>query len=230
MGGRTGRAGYIPPPEEELRGLYWDDLLGMQAIADQYEVGIGTICKWLHEYGIPTRPKASTARMKIIRGLQHQYCQGVLHPDGEWLPIGRFHEHTKRGKLTHRRTCAECDEASGKMVPFVPFKDRHKAWLRSIVNRLGTMESCRRLGVHNKTLRHWQSNSPPTRLRRKHAKKIVLLMRELRVSGEVRHRDSIHYGSTKRGAPEKLVTQRRHLYRPHGDDDTANKRRRLTTS
>lgn len=213
------------PPQADLEGLYLGQLWSITQVAKHYKVSAGTVHRWMHDLGIQTRPQGTNARMKFIGGRWLRQCQGVLHPEGIWLEVDKFHHFKKHGRITVRMTCKQCDDKVGKFNPFVPFNTKHKAWLESIVNRIGIMETCRRLDIHDKTLRTWRGRTPPKRIRRQHMLALVTQMRTLRVTGEVRHRDSIIRGAYLRGDKEKVPTRRQQFYRPHGDQDTEVRRR-----
>ena len=214
------------PPREDIERMYWTDLLSMQGIANHYGVGLGTVHKWMHQLGITTRSNGTPALTRMHHGLKQRHCKGVTHPEGEWLPEQQFHSFRKQGRRLRRRECMACNEASGMPLPRIPLTRNYRAWLTSIVNRVGKMEASRRLGVHDKTLRAWTGLRPPKTIHRRHARRIVTLMRELRESGEVRHRKSIRSGGAIRGFPERVPRTNRDYYKPHGDEDTEGKRRR----
>lgn len=218
------------PPCDELERLYLDERLSMMKLAKHYGVGIGVIHKWIHMYGIPARPTAVNVVTRMHRGVRQRWCQGEEHPEGAWVNESRFHRFWKQGRFITRATCMACDDKTNARQPYVDFTPSYKGWVESIVNRLGVMETCRRLGIHEKTLAKWRGRYAPQHLQRRHAKSILALMGTLRVTGEVRHRLSIVRGGLARGEVEREVKTRSDLYRPHGDANTEARRdyRRLT--
>lgn len=98
----------------------------------------------------------------------------------------------------------------------MPFTPAYQGWVESIVRRIGTMETCRRLGIHDKTLRVWRGRQKgtavPKRIHREYASQIVKVMGELRQTGEVRHRLSIVRGATIRGESERRPERPRDFY------------------
>jgi transposase-like protein len=214
-----------------MERLYLSENLSMGKLAKHYGVGIGTIHRWIHQLEIPARPKATNAIVAVKRGRKMRLCKGVLHPEGEWVKESNFHHYRKVGRKNKviRLTCLDCDEMAGRRHS-VAYSPIYQGWVKSIINRLGVMEAARRIGIHDHTLRRWRASDKPKHLWRPHAKAIVRVMGELRVTGEVRHRDSIHYGATARGGDEKAVQRSADLYRRHGDHDTEVRRRHRLTS
>lgn len=217
------------PAQAELEDLYLGKMMSTAALSKHYGASTATIHKWLHGYEIPMRPIGTNAKMKKVGGRWLRQCTGPLHPEGEWLPLEKFHTYKKRGRVSMRATCKRCDDATGKFRPRIAFDAKKQAWLESIVNRIGLAEACRRLGISGRTMRTWRGRDPqrmrPKSLERKSMLALVTLMRELRETGEVRHRLSIRSGGARRGFPERVPTSQRDLYRPHGDQDTEARRR-----
>jgi hypothetical protein len=113
----------------------------------------------------------------------------------------------------------------------VPFSPQFQGWVISIYRRLGYSETIRRLGISERTLTIWLGKNPkrskPLTLRKENAIAIVKLMDELRKSGEVRHRFSIHRGAKIRGEKERPVYRNSDLlHRSDGDADTEARRLR----
>jgi hypothetical protein len=222
------------PPRGEMERLYWTELYSMSKLARHYGVGIGTIHKWMHQLDIEPRTNGTPAVTRMHNGEKQRHCKGVTHPEGVWLLESKFRigkkVHKGRRYMIRAMECMECYEAEGRPLPRVPFTSSYKAWVKSIVNRIGISESYRRLGVSEKAFQHWRGTNPPKTLTRHHARAIVNLMRELRETGEVRHRRSIRSGGAIRGFPEHVPRRNSDYYRPHGDNDTEARRkhRRLT--
>lgn len=181
---------------------------------------MGTLSKWFHIYEIKTdHKKPKRATLKTIGSVKHKRCYGPNH-NGDWVPINKFRKHAGKPFGINPR-CKRCENPSA----WVDFTFSYKAWVTSIVRRLGFSETCRRLKISQRTLSQWQKD-PPRRLRRENAESIVRVLAELRASNEVRHRKSIRRGAAARGEPERKVTSASHLYnRSDGDAGTEYKRR-----
>jgi very-short-patch-repair endonuclease len=52
---------------KELKRLYIDEKMSSIAIASRFECTYATICKWLHEYDIPTRTASEAKRLDMER-------------------------------------------------------------------------------------------------------------------------------------------------------------------
>lgn len=212
----------LPPPNDELRRLYLDERLSMNEISKLYGVGNGTVHKWIHDYDIPVRERINgnfKGAFKTVDGVRLKRCRGPLHPEGAYLTFDYFYP---KGNGNPHSFCIRCMGRDGRSVKFSAY---YKGWLKSIENRLGVMETARRLGISYKTYWNWKKKSPAT-IQRAHARAIVHLMRELRHTGEVRHRDSIHHGAEARGRDEKKVKFKRDLYNPYDGDLGAEYKRR----
>lgn len=61
LGVRRPRPVRVAPPAAELRALYQDEGLSLQAIRARYRVGYRAASKWLRDAGIEIRPASSTA-------------------------------------------------------------------------------------------------------------------------------------------------------------------------
>ena len=84
--------------------------------------------------------------------------------------------------------------------------------------RIGRAEAVRRLGMSPNLW--WRlDNRIYIRMEKNTVAKAMLLLRELRATKEVRHRDSIKYGASARGQPEKKVRTRQDLYRHKGQEE-----------
>lgn len=211
-----------PPPKEELRNFYQDDEMSMSEIALLYGVSIATVHKWIHGYGIEPRVRVngnSRGLYKEINGVRHKRCAGLNHVGEAYLPFDYFYT---RKSGNPRSCCIRCEGLDGRRVEFSAY---YKGWTKSIVNRLGVMEACRRLEISDTTYRKWKKKPPKTILRR-HARSIVHLMRELRHTGEVRHKHSIRRGSAVRGETERPVQRQSDLYTKSGGDAENEYRRR----
>jgi hypothetical protein len=207
------------PPREELIELYEEKHLSFKQLSEILGVSTGTLSKWFRLYEIKTGHRMPTrVRLKIIRGIKHRRCYGPNH-HGSWVPISKFRKH--QGKPFGIETrCRRCDNPNAR----VDFTPSYQGWLTSIYRRVGFSESCRRLGISQRTMEKWMK-SPPLQIRRNNAESIIRVLSELRTTGEVRHRKSIRRGATARGEIERKVQNPSDLlHRSTGDSDTEYKR------
>lgn len=211
------------PPREELYDEYVNQEKSFSQLSHKYGVAISTLSKWCRIYEIPTRIQQK-AQIKKIGGVDHRQCWGPDH-NGAWVPMSKFHKNPGKALGTRPR-CAACS-GTPQQVNFTP---TYQAWLKSIVNRIGLAEAHRRLGVSERTIRTWmgkeRTRQIPATIRRKHAIEIAKLLAQLKLTQEVRHRKSIKRGATKRGEAEREITSPKDYYKPHGDLDTEQARRR----
>jgi hypothetical protein len=163
--------------------------------------------------------------IQFIGGIAHKKCNGPLHL-GKFIPVTEFYEHkspaTDRG--IYRPRCKRCEiRQRGYSGSLVKLSKVHFIF-EELVNRIGRAETARRMGISSSNLtkiigqRH-------TYVRHKNVTKAMRLLTEIRKTSEVRHRDSIINGSTRRGLPEKAITSRKDYYKPHGDEDSARRRK-----
>jgi hypothetical protein len=94
------------------------------------------------------------------------------------------------------------------------------------VNRVGRAEFARRIEIATENLSKILDGKRRS-VRKETVRRCLLEVISIRRKNEVRHRDSISRGVNMRGEPEKKVTAREHLYRPHGDIDAELKRRNV---
>lgn len=155
-------------------------------------------------------------------------CRGPLHRDGVWKPKTEFRFLKKRGYFFSE--CRECEryrKAHRHKRPYKVFGyayyERYAWVFIEIVRRIGKREACRRIPMSYNTL--WKTSTGRQRkIQKETVRRALLLLQELRASGEVRHKDSIAHGSYLRGRPEKIPTARKDFYVKHGDDDTERRR------
>lgn len=201
------------PPREELVELYVNQRLPYAKIGARYGVASSTIWKWVNHYGIETR-QYEKVYLKDVDGQIYKRCNGPLH-QGLFVPIEKFYKRTERKNGRDYR-CATCLGQS-RMVPFT---QEYEMWLESIVRRLGKTEAARRLDISYGTLWKWYTGKDrPKHLQRRHARRLVEVLVEVVQTGELRHKDSIRYGSVKRGREEKKVTKNADLYVRNSDDE-----------
>jgi hypothetical protein len=169
-----------------------------------------------------------------INGVLHKQCRGPAHDEPTWLPATEkyfyfYKTGMYRGQIYGRcRRCVnwkrikKCPEKSG-VVPI----DEIRPFFIEAVNRVGLTEASRRIGMHYQNVKTIIDGNR-TKVLRTSAEKVILAVMEMRKNGEVRHRDSIHFGASARGVPEKKVVNREDLYKPHGDNNTEIQRKRRT--
>lgn len=210
------------PPRETLIELY-ESGMNYNELAKMFDASPPTISAWFKHYGI--RARRPQVEKKIINGKVYRKCFGPNHDETNcWQPIEKFWKNAAKSGGTQPR-CVVCKGVKQR----VKLTPTYQAWITSIVRRLGMAESCRRLGVHDVTVRTWmgkvKKKPPPTTLKREHAEAIVRVLGELRYTGEVRHRASIKRGASVRGETERKVTSPKHLYhRTDGNSDTEYRR------
>lgn len=212
----------IPPPDRAaLKALYIEDEMSMLQISKKFGVGIGTVHKWIHDYGIEARQKVNgnfRGAYKEIKGIRHKRCPGPEHEGERYLPLDYFYTRSSGNPHSY---CIRCEGSDGRMVEFSVY---YKGWIKSIVNRLGISETQRRLEISERTYQQWMKK-PPKKIFRRNARAIVHLMRELRHTGEVRHKHSIHRGAKLRGEAEREIKKPSDLYFSNGDSHADYKRK-----
>jgi hypothetical protein len=154
-------------------------------------------------------------------GKLEKFCRGPSSNGGHWVSVEKFYEGRRTGTL--RPWCQDCDRKQGGHNPNYPVL-RFMFAFDELVNRLGKMEAARRIGITQNNLRLVLTGKT-SHIRHKTAVKILLALHNVRITDEVRHRDSIRHGAKQRGRPEKKVTAKVDLYRPHGDNDNELKKR-----
>jgi hypothetical protein len=81
------------------------------------------------------------------------------------------------------------------------------------------------MGMSHNGLRDILNAPPSHRVQKAKLRSCMLEVISMRRKGEVRHRDSIVVGASKRGWIEKVPEEQQDLYRPHGDRETEYKRK-----
>ena len=155
-------------------------------------------------------------------------CNGPLHK-GESLPVDQFWTNKtgrRRGKPFSR--CIDCliyTRFGHTISGYVPLS-RIRFIFLEIENRVGRAEAQKLMGTSQNFYKRLEKQHY---VRKVTARRAFLVLRELRENNIVRHRDSINHGAKARGHKEREVTQRKHLYRPHGDTDAVNRRNHRNT-
>jgi hypothetical protein len=218
------------PPSHVLMNLYWREFKSGAEIAEIFGISDNLVYKWLRTYKISRRPSATTRKGSIVQidGIPHKKCFGVLHPKGGvYLPLRSFWKFRKgpRAGLPFSQ-CIECERSNknrGEASGLVPIS---KVWwiFLELERRLGRAETCRRIGVsHNFWMR--VERRIYLNMRIATARRAIITLREVRLSGEVRHRDSIRHGAYLRGRKEKIPTKQEDFYHPSGDNEAEYKRK-----
>lgn len=213
--------GFLPviPEYSELYKLYIQDRLSCRQIADEFHVTPTTVSHWLRRRGIKARPKSSSHYFRIIDGRKHKRCRGPLHKDGRWLPLENF--IYPNGKI--RSQCKACDSHYKGSESLVPLTNFYLAQFQFCINCLGIMEASRRIEISQSAL--WSIRRNKVRkIKAKTARKVLLLVKTLNDTGEVRHRLSIRHGAKARGRKERIPTARNDFYKRSGDLDTEQHR------
>lgn len=166
-------------------------------------------------------------------------CNGPLHK-GEYIPLSEFWMH-KAGKRKGKpfSQCKKCEnfqkfgDTSHGLVQY----SRVKFIFDELQNRLGKMETCRRLDVSSNFFSR-REIEPIQKIRIATVVKAMKLLIECRKNSFVRHKASIRYGATARGRRERLVqplSKMNNYYNRHSDHEIEQqierlKQRKLTTS
>lgn len=188
----------------------------------------------VHRAGSPQYiPSVSNRRFfKEVKGVLHKQCRGPAHEEPTWLPATKeyfyfYKTGLYKGQIYGR--CRRCinwsrikkDPSKSGVVPI----DDIRPYFIEAINRVGLTEASRRIGMHYQNVREIAKGNR-TKVLKTSAEKVIVAVYEMRQEDAVRHRDSIHFGATVRGFPEKTVVDRADLYRPHGDKDTQQQRKR----
>lgn len=165
-------------------------------------------------------------RYGLVDGVRHKRCNGPLHIEGgELLPLRLFWIHksgVREGKLFSRcRDCSRIDK--GRTNSGYIHVDSVRKIFDEIEARLGRAEAARRLNSDTKLYIRLNSGKKMY-FEKATVQRAMILLRELRMKDEVRHRDSIKHGAAARGHKEKIVMERKDLYKPHGDDNAEQKK------
>jgi hypothetical protein len=165
---------------------------------------------------------------RIIDGIEYRECLSPHHIGERWLPFHKFYLRQSGGRKGRPYpNCKACHNfvRSGRQPNTGYVHVSQVRWIiRELENRLGRIEAIRRTGIGVQTWYNWVVYGKYTKMRRSTAAKLVITLNEVRANNEVRHRDSIKRGATRRGVPEKIPTKRNHFYRPNGDNDNENRK------
>lgn len=142
------------------------------------------------------------AYYRTIQGVKHKLCRGRVHPEGRFVPVVDFYVGRDReGGLRGR--CKLCESRSrdggwistGTIMPF----------LTELINRVGTMETARRIGMTDSGMRYMKKRGRYVQLRV--ARSIMHELTKAREKNEKRHPDSIQHGSAMRGHRERELPE-----------------------
>jgi hypothetical protein len=121
-----------------------------------------------------------------------------------------------RDKTKPRSRCKACESHAKGSENLVKLSNLYLGNIDHIVNRLGVMEAARRLEISQASL--WNiRNKRVRKLKARTARKILLLVKALNETGEVRHKKSIKHGAAMRGRPERKVKSKKDFYKTTGD-------------
>jgi hypothetical protein len=166
-------------------------------------------------------------RYRKANGEFQKLCTGKLHgKDGEWMPLRSFWIYKSGSRIGKPMSqCIACEriKRGRKGSGIVPVKKVYFAFME-IERRIGRTEACRRLGV-SANLWYRLESGVYENMYFQTAQKAFRLLKELRESNEVRHRDSIRHGAAARGREEKIPKKPKDFYRPHGDADSEERRK-----
>lgn len=209
-----------PPEYWLLYREYVTSRKGCKTLAVEFHVSPTTISHWLKIRGISARPKHSVFHFRVIAGKKHKLCRGPDHgTGGQWLPVEHF--IYRNGKI--RARCRACESRAKGSENLVLLSDSYAAQVEHIVNRLGVMETSRRLEIAQASL--WNiRNKRVQKLKARTARKILLLVKTLNETGEVRHKKSIKHGAKMRGRKERVPNGKNDFYKTTGDLENAQHR------
>jgi hypothetical protein len=160
-------------------------------------------------------PTGYPSQIKIINGVLMKFCCGPAHRGGKWIPITEF--RTRYTLRTHpenlgapRPHCKWCESARVGSERYVDVAKVRWIFIE-LQDRLGKRETARRLGRSVNWL--WKFNhGRHLRMRADTVRRGIQLLREVRATNEVRHRDSIIHGAAARGRKEKVPQERKDFY------------------
>jgi hypothetical protein len=165
-----------------------------------------------------------------------KYCTGPAHDRPVLLPATEKYFYVRKsvgreGELVSRcRLCCNWEKLkSPGLSGWVPI---HVAFpfFREGVNRVGLAEFCRRTNIATGTIEA-MFNGNTKFVQKRTLRRCMLEVISMRRKGEVRHKDSISCGASKRGWKEKIPKNRKDLYRSHGalENEYQRKSRRLAS-
>jgi hypothetical protein len=153
-------------------------------------------------------------------------CMGPLH-QGEYIPLDEFYRiGSGRRKGRPFSQCKACHlarkraDTRNQMILY----SRVEFVFQELHNRLGKMETCRRLGVAPSFFSR-RKHEGLKKIQRETVIKAMRALKECREKGEVRHRNSIRRGATIRGEKEKIPVKKRHYYNTTYDSETKDRKR-----
>lgn len=186
-------------------------------------------------------------------------CTGPAHDNPTWLPNTEkyfyVHRRLNRGTSDMSSRCRLCMnwaklKTKGSTHGWVEVPAVRQFFIEA-VNRIGISELSRRAEIHPESIRRVYTGKG-RRVQKRTVRAVMLQLISMRRKGEVRHKDSIHYGASirkphvsrahrrrhrygkvleipekiKQPGKEKPVTSRGDLLHPHGDDSTEYQRKR----
>lgn len=161
--------------------------------------------------------------------MEFKRCNGPLH-NGELVPADQFwvsKSGRRKGRLYPRcRKCRAYARFGHTISGYVRITQVEFIFIE-MENRVGRTEATKLMGT---SANFYQRIENQVYVRKMTVRRAIEALRILRENNTVRHRDSINHGAKARGRTEKVVTERKHLYRPHGDDDAAMKRKQRLDS
>lgn len=178
--------------------------------------------KQLQDRGI--EPRIGIGRkekLTVIDNKLYKLCAGPSHESPAWVSTDQFYRAKKGYFRSWCKSCEAHQQGTENLIGFASYAPL----VLELINRLGVEEACRKIGVSQQTLWRWRKRAP-IKFKRKNARKIVMALQDVRANNLVRHKDSIHHGSYLRGHKEKPAIGTRDFYRPWGDQDAEDNRRR----
>jgi hypothetical protein len=174
-------------------------------------------------------PRGIPNPTRIHNGVREKLCTGPSHDVPMFLSVQNFYKHHKQ----YKPWCKDCDRLYRSMKmgvelnPWIPYRMIEFAILE-LVRRLGKYETARRIGVTGEQV--WNYLHGRTRyVKKRTATKIIVELHKAREINEVRHKDSIHHGSSQRGRVVRVPKKYKDYYISHGDKDNDYKRKERST-
>jgi DNA-binding Xre family transcriptional regulator len=179
----------------------------------------------LLEAGIHKKPPGQPTEIRKIEGVEHKFCKGLPEThEGMWMPTKDFRVSRSHGRLMLYFCCKRCESYRRGAEQYVS-ASRYQPFIIEIIRRLGKEEAARRLKMTSAALRNIRVGKTK-HIQRKNARKIVLLLNELRDNNVVRHVDSIHHGAYLRGKSEKVPHNAHEFYDHSNGDDEISMRKK----
>jgi hypothetical protein len=161
----------------------------------------------------------------VVGGIEGKVC-GIC---SEWMPLTQFYKRTTGGYHYDCKSCRRARDAERAQPRLrnhglVPFAPSVRNALEELINRVGKAEAARLCGW-TKAMVSGYVHHPPRHVQKETAAMIFETLIEVRETGIVLSRGSIHHGSFERGHEVKPPMNGKEYYKPNGDLAAEYKRR-----